>query len=448
MCHLPTVYGWPIYITITLSGKLPLSDRTLSKRSMGRHFHLVYNLDTMQTRSPSALTNIERDQRLFVWFQTLIIACMYVVTLVNTPSVRQPLMLVLFTGVTLAHILLHWQMGKIYYQPRKTTWYTLAQGMLAFVFLLCARNQWITYILFMILLGQAIGIFGLTFKGLIAMVYFLVLEVLSLVNLSGWASTGSFMLNMTPITVTVILFVALYMRQNEAREQAQSLATQLETANRQLAEYAAQVEELTLVTERQRMARELHDTLSQGVAGLVLQLEAIKAHLEAGREARAAAIIDQSLARARSTLSDSRSVIDDLRAAPVNLAEAVRAKTERFTQATGIPCELILAQRGLSPSPNTSDHLLCVLNEALTNVTRHARADQVWVRLEAINNHLELEIRDDGQGFDPDVEKGTGHYGLLGMQERARLVGGILEIDSGSGRGTRIRLVVPIPTEG
>lgn len=255
------------------------------------------------------------------------------------------------------------------------------------------------------------------------------------------------MLSTLPIAVFVILFVALYMRQNEAREQAQSLAAKLETANLQLGEYAVQVEELTLAAERQRMARELHDTLSQGLTGLVLQLEAIKAHLEAGRGERAVAIIEQSLARARSTLADSRSVIDDLRAVPAGMPEAMRAKTERFTQATGIPCELSLALGDTTPPPNTSDHLLRVLNEALTNVTRHAQAGQVWVRLEAKNNHLELEIRDDGQGFEPGIVTGAGHYGLLGMRERARLVGGTLEIESGTGRGTRIRLVVPINQE-
>lgn len=148
------------------------------------------------------------------------------------------------------------------------------------------------------------------------------------------------LLNTIPIVVFVILFISLYMRQNEAREQAQSLATELESANRQLTEYASQVEELTLAAERQRLARELHDTLSQGLTGLVLQLEAVKAHLESGRGERAVAIIEQSLARARSTLADSRSAIDDLRAVPAGLPEAMRAKAERFTQATGIPCEL------------------------------------------------------------------------------------------------------------
>jgi NarL family two-component system sensor histidine kinase YdfH len=99
------------------------------------------------------------------------------------------------------------------------------------------------------------------------------------------------------------------------------------------------------------------------------------------------------------------------------------------------------------PAPHTNDHLLSILSEALVNINRHAQATQVWVKLEAKNKYIELEIKDDGQGFDPEVETGEGHYGLLGMQERAQLVGGILEIETGTGQGTRIRLIVPIYQE-
>lgn len=409
---------------------------------------LVYNEETMQTNSTPELSKVERDLRLFVWFMTLVIAGIYVYALIYVQSVRQPVTLVVFTGLTLVHIVLHWQLGKIIAFPRKITLYVFVQGLLAFLMLLMAKNLIITILLYMILLGEAIGMFGLTRRSLLAGTYYLALMTINLVNLSGWAGLGSLLLSTIPMLVFVIIFVSLYMRQNEAREKAQSLAIELETANQQLADYAAQVEELTLTAERQRMARELHDTLSQGLSGLVLQLEAIKAHLEVGGEARALAIIDQSLARARSTLADSRAVIDDLRASPAGLPEAMRSKAERFTQATGIPCELSLILRDSAVQLNTGDHLLRVLNEALANVTRHAQASHVWVRLEAKNNHLELEIQDDGQGFDPEIVTGVGHYGLLGMRERARLVGGTLEIESGIGQGTRICLVVPIEPGG
>jgi len=91
------------------------------------------------------------------------------------------------------------------------------------------------------------------------------------------------------------------------------LLAELESANRQLTEYAARVEDLTIAAERQRMARELHDTLSQGLAGLILQLEAADAHLAADRPERARGILEQSMEKARGTLKEARQVIDDLR---------------------------------------------------------------------------------------------------------------------------------------
>ena len=410
---------------------------------MGTHLILVYNSDTMPTDPSPKINKAERDPGLFVWFVTLVVISIYVITLITTVSVRQPVRLFIFTALTLVHIILHWQLGKLIAHNRKISGYFLVQGVMAFAILLFTDNLFVIIALFMIMLGEAVGLFGLTRTGLLAAGYYLMLLTVTLINFSGWAEAGSLLLNTIPIVVFVILFISLYMRQSAAREQAQSLAMKLESANQQLSAYAARVEELTLAAERQRLARELHDTLSQGLTGLVLQLEAVKAHLEAGRKGRAQAIIDQSLARARATLADSRSAIDDLRAVPAGLPEAVRAKTERFTQATGIPCELSLALGDTLPPANMNDHLIRILNEALTNVTRHAQAGQVWVRLESVNNQLELEIRDDGLGFDPQVITGAGHYGLLGMRERARLVGGTLEVKSGTGLGTRIRLVVP-----
>jgi NarL family two-component system sensor histidine kinase YdfH len=399
----------------------------------------------MQPNPSPEFKEVGRDPRLlFGIVVTLVVVIIYLVTLINMLPVQQPLILLVFTGLSIAHILLHWQVGKITNHPGKTTLFLIIQGLLAFVISLFAENLGMTLSLFMLLVGEAIGLFGLKRRGFLLAVYFSVLLTVNLINLYGLDSLGMILLSTIPSLGFVILFVSLYMRQIEARQQALSLTAEIESANRQLAEYAAQVEELTLTAERQRIARELHDILSQGLTGLVLQLEAIKAHLEAGRGDRALDIIDQSLARARSTLASSRAAIDDLRAVPASLPEAMRAKTDRFTQTTGIPCELYLLLGDTTPPAATGDHLLHILNEALTNITRHAQAGQVKVKVEAKNDHIELEVNDDGKGFDPGKSMEAGHYGLLGMRERARLMKGTLGIESGTGRGTQISLVVPI----
>jgi NarL family two-component system sensor histidine kinase YdfH len=225
------------------------------------------------------------------------------------------------------------------------------------------------------------------------------------------------------------------------REKAQELAEKLESANARLAASAAKIETLTLQNERQRMARELHDTLAQGLSGLVLQLEAVKAHLASDRKERASAIVDQALGRARSTLAESRAAIDGLRAAPADLGESIHEKVERFTQATGIPCELdmSLQESGLSTG---AVHVLSILSECLANVTRHAQATHVNIRFHTWRDGLELEVCDNGTGFAVDQETGVGHYGLLGMRERARLAGGELTVETSIGDGTKVRFVL------
>ena len=245
----------------------------------------------------------------------------------------------------------------------------------------------------------------------------------------------------------VVVYVVLYGRQVEARDRAQSLLRELETANTELAEYADRVEDLTLAAERQRMARELHDTLAQGVAGLILQLEAADSHLSGGRAERAQGIVQQAMARARATLAEARQVIGDLREQPSSspdLASALREETERFTRATGISCELDLRLPDALPD-TLCEHTVRVVAEALANVARHAQANHVWVGGVETEEWLEIEVRDDGVGFDPAaITTESGHYGLIGMRERARLAGGTLAIDSVPGTGTRLLLRLPL----
>ena len=219
---------------------------------------------------------------------------------------------------------------------------------------------------------------------------------------------------------------------------------ELETAHSQLADYAAEVENLTLAAERQRMARELHDTLAQGVAGLVLQLEAANNHLENGRYPRAQTIIQQSMKRARSTLADARAAIDDLRLEDRPLADAVQHLAERFTRGTGILCHLTLdlaAENDVSPV--TAEHAERIISESLANITRHAQAENVWLSVRQCPEEIIIDVRDDGLGFDVDTAVRSGHYGLLGMRERARLVDGKLEITSKAGEGTHLSVTLP-----
>jgi NarL family two-component system sensor histidine kinase YdfH len=214
-----------------------------------------------------------------------------------------------------------------------------------------------------------------------------------------------------------------------------------------LAEYALEVENLTITNERQRMARGLHDTLAQGLAGLILQLEAANIHIEEKRVNKTHEILQQALARARLTLVDARRAIDDLRfesSDPRRLAEGISREVVRFNNATGIPCKLILDLPD-TLTDEVSEHIFRTVTEGLGNIARHAQANQAGVEITQADNHVNLRIWDDGAGFDPEEEiTRAGHYGLLGIRERARLAGGTLTIDSSPGSGTRINLSLPM----
>ncbi|MEO7839934.1 MAG: sensor histidine kinase [Anaerolineales bacterium] len=292
------------------------------------------------------------------------------------------------------------------------------------------------------MIGESLGLWGNTKRSLFIGLSYAVLGFVLLYIAVGRANFGAAVSSLLVNGAFLVLLMVVLNREFAERAKVEELAETLESANAKLAAYSARIESLTLQNERQRMARELHDTLAQGVAGLVLQLEAVRAHLTSNRNERASAIVDQALTRARSTLAESRAAIDDLRAAPANLTESVREKADRFTQATGIPCELELSLQENGLSTEIAEHALGILSEALVNVTRHARATRVIVRFIIQRDQLELEIRDDGKGFDLNQRTNVGHYGLLGMRERARLTGGTLTLESDAQSGTTVRFVL------
>jgi NarL family two-component system sensor histidine kinase YdfH len=242
-----------------------------------------------------------------------------------------------------------------------------------------------------------------------------------------------------------VLVVGYALQQGRAHARTQRLLRELEQAHRQLADDAIRIGELTRTAERQRMARELHDTLAQGLAGLILQLEAVKAHLVAEREERALSIVTQAMGRARTTLSAARSAIDDLRITSIPAADlhhALAEETQRFTAVTGIPCRTQFST--LSPmSSELSESIRRSVAEGLLNIARHAQASQAWICVEEHDQEVLIEVRDNGIGFDPATLPMSGHYGLLGLRERARVFGGQFALLTAPGEGTTLRFVFP-----
>ncbi len=209
----------------------------------------------------------------------------------------------------------------------------------------------------------------------------------------------------------------------------------------------AQSAEFGALEERNRLAREIHDTLAQGLAGITLQLETADALLETGIEsARTQAAIQQALALARKNLEEARHSVVDLRATPLenrSLPEAIellvssaqsRGKIEISHRFTG-------ANQPLPARLETG--LYRIVQEALENILRHSKARNASLELVVTPERVELDISDDGQGFDMD-EIPPGHFGLMGLSERVHLLGGSLNLQSSPGSGTWLEILVPL----
>ncbi|HEX9116555.1 MAG TPA: GAF domain-containing sensor histidine kinase [Anaerolineae bacterium] len=204
------------------------------------------------------------------------------------------------------------------------------------------------------------------------------------------------------------------------------------------------------VEERNRLAREIHDTLAQGLTGIVLQLEAADALLEAETTpSRAQVAVAEALALARSNLEEARRSMYDLRTAPLEgrtLDAALADLAAEQAAAGGLAIEFSARGAGLPLPLRLEAGLYRIAQEALANVIRHAHARHATVTLAVEPERVRLAVTDDGRGFDPArLNEGgpRGHYGLLGLRERARLLGGTLTLQSSPGRGAHVEVVLP-----
>jgi NarL family two-component system sensor histidine kinase YdfH len=371
---------------------------------------------------------------------------MFFWTLTINPQLREPDRFIIFTGLTILHVALHWSLLKIDQNPNLFWSYVLIQGVLAFVITLLSQNPGMIFALYLALIGEIIGLGQEKVKKISAGIFFLFLSLINFILLLGPGQGFWWVLGSIPMVIFVVMYVSLYTREAKAREHAQNLLKELKLAHSQLTEYASQVENLTLTTERQRMARELHDTLAQGLAGLILQLEAADSYLTNQRSDKAQSIVQQAMDRARTTLAEARQAISDLREeiSPSDLKIAIQNEAERFQHTTGIPCKLNLCEPPTLTS-QLSENVIRAVSEGLMNIARHAEARQANINMKCDVESLSVEISDDGIGFNPSENLGrSGHYGLLGLRERARLLGGSLSIRSHISQGTTIELQLPL----
>jgi signal transduction histidine kinase len=207
-------------------------------------------------------------------------------------------------------------------------------------------------------------------------------------------------------------------------------------------------EYLAAFAERSRVARELHDTLLQSMAAVGMHLRGVRRGLQ-GSDRDAARNLEQIENMVTLSLEETRRFVWNLREQSVgsgDLAVALNRLAERITSGQQVACQVEVIGEPASVPNTLQGELFRIAQEAITNVVKHARASTVVLRLEYTEGSLELSVVDDGQGFDAEQVRGAveGHFGLVGMRERAERIGQ-LQVDSRPGEGTTIRVKVTLP---
>lgn len=202
--------------------------------------------------------------------------------------------------------------------------------------------------------------------------------------------------------------------------------------------------------ERNRIAREIHDTLAQNLAGIALQLDSVNMQspdIPSGLRQR----LDQACNLVRYSLSEARRAVSDLRSDELErqeLAAALPEIAERMAASAALDAHVQVLGTPRRLNPMTEKNLLRIFQEGMANAVQHADARTIDVELRYGLDCLVLWVRDDGSGFDTGkiIPLGVGHYGLTGMRERAERIGGRLTLKSVIGQGTELLVEVPLPT--
>jgi signal transduction histidine kinase len=218
--------------------------------------------------------------------------------------------------------------------------------------------------------------------------------------------------------------------------------------NEQTVVIAERIEMERIAEERARIARELHDTLEQELVGIKMALDSAASRLDSAPE-KAKHSIDQARAMIRRSQAEARQSVWDLRAANLaqeNLDEALEELISPLSQPEGTQ---VLVETGLTVQPDfdgvIKNHVLRIAQESVTNALKHADAGRVSVRMTSTDQELDLQITDDGCGFDVASQAGkNGHFGLIGMRERAYKLNGRLSLQSEPGKGSTVRLILPM----
>ena len=227
--------------------------------------------------------------------------------------------------------------------------------------------------------------------------------------------------------------------------ESEGARAELQEAHSQLREYADQAEELAVTQERNRLARDLHDSVTQTIFSMTLTAEAAKILVERDHT-KVGPQLERLQTLAQDALSEMRSLISQLHTtgeAAEELVPAIRRHLATLKDREGLSVELQVEGEASLPREQQQG-LLRIVQEALNNVSKHAQTNTAVVELKIMDGKASLLIEDRGAGFDPAlVQASVGHLGLGSIRERTEMQGGTINIESSPGQGTRIIVEVP-----
>ena len=244
--------------------------------------------------------------------------------------------------------------------------------------------------------------------------------------------------------IFVAVFTQIAVSEGKARAEVERLASELEESNRKQREYAAQVETLATVQERNRLAREIHDSLGHYLTAINMQIKAAQAVVEQDRT-RALDALEKAQSLAQEALADVRRSVATLRAEPEldrPLPEALNSLLDEC-RSTGVVSEFTIAGECIPLSPQVDLALYRSAQEGLTNVRKHALASRVDLSLKYLPTAVRLTVQDNGVGS-ANTEAQVDRFGLFGVRERIQLLGGTVDIQTNPGEGFKLVIEIPI----
>ncbi|RKL65540.1 hypothetical protein CR203_20280 [Salipaludibacillus neizhouensis] len=350
----------------------------------------------------------------------------------------------IFTILIVTHVILYRISYRFKY--KYASFYYFLQSSVIFIsaFIMPHGSPIVLVGLIPILIAESIHYFESSFKVLLAVILLYIPYSVAIATNYGVHELPFFL----PILFFIVAISAFYSihhaKQMKAWSRMQYYISELEAANQK-------IEELTIINERKRLARDLHDTLAQGLAGLIMKLEAIDVYVQQGNQDKSRQIIRDSMKQARNALRDARGAIDDLRSeavSEINFVMEVENEIIRFENATSV--DVTSSMQTIPPLTDViRRHGIFIISESLTNIAKHAHASAVEVEISKDQKDLYIRITDNGAGFDTNsISEKHGHYGLIGMYERVRILNGTLNISSQKEIGTKVRIEIPLAQDG